>query len=76
MSDPRIGFPVVIGIRPVIGIAYRVIIPPVRPVVHQAETYSRPHKIPVPWPVYIMPVIEIYITAIVCKYAAWVIVNI
>jgi len=50
---------VVVQVRPVEGITYRTVKPPVRPVVHQTETKCRSGKIAVERAVDIMSVIHV-----------------
>jgi len=66
---PCIRTSVVVAIRPVPGVAHRVVESSVRTVVHQTESYSRSNKKPVERSVYIVPVIVVDETSMVLVYA-------
>ena len=73
VPDTGMGEAPVIYIRPVVGVAYRLVIPAVRPVVYQAEPHGRTDEISVIRPIHIMPVIDVYEAGIVAIYTSRVI---
>ena len=76
IPNPGVESPRIVDIRPVIGISYRVVEPPVRPVIHQTESESRSGEEAVEWAVDIMPVVHVDKTSESVKESSVVVVHI
>ncbi len=63
----RIDSSVIVSIRSVIGVSNRMIISSVGSCIHLAESYGRPDKKPVKWPVYVKPVKGVDITCTIVE---------
>lgn len=75
-ANGSISTPIIVNIRPVIGVTHRGIIGSVWPITHEAKINGRPNKEVMEWPIHIYPVVHIYKTCIVGINAKVVIVNI